>query len=433
MAPLITVISVGGSPAPVIYSLNQQKPDYVIYFVSPESRSIVRREVEPALEYRPLDHDIIMTPDGENLPQSVQALLVKLPEVISGFGAPDAQLSGDYTGGTKTMAAALVLVLAERGCRFSYVGGVERDKEGLGVVINGREQMLHLENPWEALAVVDLRRVCDYFNLGRFRAARDAATKAAGRPTGRQALFQALQHLSEGFDNWDNFHYSPAQKALQQGFGLLRPFAEGDGGAWLQALLTDTRRCLDTLERILADTALFKSNPSRRDRQAAEGADGSALISDLMANALRRGERERKYEDAVTRLYSAVEKLAKARLKVAWNIDNSNIDLESLPDPELAKELQDSRGHDGKIQLPLQRSYELLAKLDDPLGRNFRARQDQLRNIQGVRNHSLLAHGFDPVREATYRDLLALVLDFIGLEQNQLTVFPRLEPGEIIV
>lgn len=42
------------------------------------------------------------------------------------------------------MSAAVVLALASRGGRFSYVDGVKRNKQVPGVVIDGREPMLDL-------------------------------------------------------------------------------------------------------------------------------------------------------------------------------------------------------------------------------------------------------------------------------------------------
>lgn len=66
-AKQVLLISVGGSSQPVIHSLNSQQPDYVIYFASRTSRSVIRQEIEPALNFKPADHDIIVTPDEQNL------------------------------------------------------------------------------------------------------------------------------------------------------------------------------------------------------------------------------------------------------------------------------------------------------------------------------------------------------------------------------
>ncbi len=54
----LLIVSVGGSPQPVIHSLNSQQPEYIVYFCSRGSRSVVRQQIEPALTFSPQDHDL---------------------------------------------------------------------------------------------------------------------------------------------------------------------------------------------------------------------------------------------------------------------------------------------------------------------------------------------------------------------------------------
>ena len=411
----------------MIYSLNSQQPDYVIYFASRTSRSVIRQEIEPALRFSPVDHDIIVTPDEQNLVVSVATLLNKLPELLGDWGLDFDTVIGDYTGGTKTMSSALVLVLSGKGCLYSYVGGTARNKDGLGVVIDGREQMLHLENPWDALAVEALRDIRLLFNRCRFRVVQELAERTAGRVEINRSFFQALQHIAEGFYCWDTFQYRPAFGSLRQGAGLLRPFVDGHPSVELKLFYHQVADCLKQLEKIQKDAALFKSNLSRKDQDSSQDADGHAIIIDLMANAVRRADIEFKYDDAVARLYSAIEKIAKARLKVGHNLDNSDLDLEKLP-----KELRSQFKTDyiaqteGKIQLPLHRSFSLLADLYDPIGQAYLDNEEALRKVLSVRNGSLLAHGFDPVSEETYKKLLFIALDFAKLSKDDLPQFPLL-------
>lgn len=423
----VLLISVGGSSAPVIHSLNSQQPDYVIYFASRTSRSVIRQEIEPSLRFSPVDHDIIVTPDEQNLVVSVSALLNRLPELLGNWGLDFDAVTGDYTGGTKTMSSALVLALSGKGSPYSYVGGTARDKDGLGVVIDGREQMLHLENPWDILAVEALRDIRLMFNRCRFRVVQELAERTAGRVEINRSFFQALQHIAEGFYYWDTFQYRPAFGSLRQGAGLLRPFVDGHPSTELKLFYHQVADSLTQLEKIQKDVALFKSNPSRKDRELSQNADGNAIISDLMANAIRRADIEFKYDDAVARLYSAIEKIAKARLQVGHNLDNSDLDLEKLP-----KELRSQFKTDyipqseGKIQLPLHRSFSLLADLDDPIGLAYLDKEGALLKVLSVRNGSLLAHGFDPVSGETYNKLLFIALDFAQLAKEDLPQFPNL-------
>ena len=74
---------------------------------------------------------------------------------------------------------------------------------------------------------------------------------------------------------------------------------------------------------------------------------------------------------------------------------------------------------DGKIQLALQKSYQLLSCLpDDPLGTLYQPYADSLSNILQVRNNSLFAHGFQPITASDYRTVSATISGFIkeGIE-----------------
>jgi CRISPR-associated protein (TIGR02710 family) len=430
--PKLLIISVGGSPAPLIFCLNRRRPEYVIYFASKASRKMVRESIEPALEFKPRDHHIVVTPDEEDLGVSVAELLREIPRLLSGWDIPFSQVLGDYTGGTKTMSAALVLALAERGCPYSYVGGQSRSKDGLGVVLDGHEKMLFLDNPWDALAVGPCRDAQLLFNRCRFMSVRDLAARTAARTDRHRPFFEALQHLAGGYYDWDNFNHARALQLLKRGESQMRNYAAASPQSGVRRFHEEVAANLPLLEEIHTELGrLVKSNPGKKDKSASEPvAVRSLLVADLVANAMRRANLEFKFDDAVARLYSAVEKLAKHRLLVAYGIDNSAVDLAKVPEA-LHDELKSCANprEKGKIQIPLHKSYELLADLGDSLGATYTAQAEELRKVLGVRNMSLLAHGFAPVSEETYRKLLAIALNFLGLDAEELPRFPELDFG----
>ena len=43
------IVSVGGTPAPVIFSLNKSKPEYICFFVSKETKRMMEGEIFRAL------------------------------------------------------------------------------------------------------------------------------------------------------------------------------------------------------------------------------------------------------------------------------------------------------------------------------------------------------------------------------------------------
>jgi len=210
------LISVGGSEAPIVHSIEQQEPEYVIYLVSSDSRLKVREDIEPVLKHKPKDHHIITTPNEQDLVGTVRILLADLPGILSVWGLEYKDIVGDFTGGTKCMSAALVLVLSVKGGLFSYIGGKTRNKNGLGVVKNGSEQMLHLQNPWDVLAIDDLTQASRLFNSHQFLALTELANQASVRVEKLKPFFKALEHTALGYYLWDNFQYQDAYADLRR-------------------------------------------------------------------------------------------------------------------------------------------------------------------------------------------------------------------------
>ena len=51
------------------------------------------------------------------------------------------------------MSVALALATIDKSCCYSYVGGNERSKGGVGIVVDGKESMYFLDNPWNNIAL----------------------------------------------------------------------------------------------------------------------------------------------------------------------------------------------------------------------------------------------------------------------------------------
>jgi len=422
------LVSVGGSPTPLIHSINTQKPEYLILYASSSSRTSAVENVLPALECQPKDREFIMTPDEQDLEKSVAAILNRLPEILKTWGLKYDDLAADYTGGTKTMSASVVLALSRHIDSFTYVGGTERDKAGLGVVIDGREQMLHLKNPWNELAINSLNDIELLFNRCRYTSSSELAAEAARKSPARKQLFEGLRIASSAFELWDSFQYGKALNELKRCESLFRTLAAETAKEPVRRFHSDIALCLPELEIICNEqNQLVKSSPKAG---IDGGGDGKAIIRDLVANAIRRGDIEHKYDDAVARLYSAIEKMAKTRLKIAYGINNSDVAPNAIPEQlrdELVRECRSER--DGVVQLPLHKSFQLLEALGDPLGSAYCASSEDLGKILTIRNMSLLAHGYEPVKLDTYNKMLTIALSFLEIEKENLPEFPQIAWG----
>jgi len=142
---------------------------------------------------------------------------------------------------------------------------------------------------------------------------------------------------------------------------------------------------------------------------------------DLFENAQRRAEIEKKYDDAVARLYRILEYIAQYLIskKNLYSRDNNgnvltdSIDLGKLP--EDLREKYSSGSRDGKMSLV--DDYFLLADLGEEVGKEFvkvfNEKESIIKRNLELRNKSILAHGFNPVDENCYNKFRDLALEYI--------------------
>jgi len=171
--------------------------------------------------------------------------------------------------------------------------------------------------------------------------------------------------VSVAFDLWDKFNH---QEAME----LLEPY-----GSRFYPYIIDLKKILG------------KSKGS-----------GYELVCDLLNNAERRAV-QKHYDDAVARLYRAIELFAQIRMEKEYGYKSDDLKLEQMPD-ELKDEYK-CRVRDGKILLGLVEDYELLFKLGDPFGKKFE--QNKGRIIDAIKrlNQSISGgHGTTPLGEEDY-------------------------------
>ena len=224
------VISVGGAPEPIIFSLNQSRPDYICFFVSEETKKKIEDEILPKLEYEHRHHDWIVTPNAESLSECYSRLAKQFSEIVEKWEIDPKEVCVDYTGGTKTMSVALGLATIEKSCCYSYVGGHERSKGGVGVVIDGKEKMHFLENPWDQIALTEKREVCTLFNKARYASAAEVLEKCIAMVSREQQPFlKALREMVISYDLWDRFKHREGKGKLYKSRDILSTFADATG------------------------------------------------------------------------------------------------------------------------------------------------------------------------------------------------------------
>lgn len=412
----LLICTVGGSPEPIVAALKQWRPVRVRFIHTPQTRDDVAANVIPKALEEGVDldagrYDLFELPDGQDLASCVDCLR-QLTPVVAEWTARGAsfQVVVDLTGGTKCMSAAIGIQASRWPCVFSYVGGNERTKDGVGVVVSGAEKIVHQANPWDALGHQAVEDYVVLFDQHAFLAAANVATvtmKRVSRPDRKREL-SSLEQLAKALDAWDRFDYTTSKNLLD---------SVSKSANDLRAVLGASRG-----ERVLASAVqlvehlgqLGQATPPSRQH-----------VLDLLANAKRRKDQGR-FDDAVARLYRAIEAIAQVALKEGYGIESTErVPLEQIPEP--LRSTWTTRANDGVVKLGLQDAYELLAGLNDSIGAKFQSAElNGTKSPLVARNRSILAHGFACVSGAVFDKLWTSALSLADVDVAKLPSFPTL-------
>src|SRR5581483_4160657 len=289
----LLICTVGGSPEPVVAALKHWRPARVRFVHTPETKGDVDAKIVPRARAERVDldagrYDFLELPDGQDL-ESCLDRLRQLTPVVSEWAArgPEFQVVVDFTGGTKCMSASVALQASRWPCLFSYVGGSERTKDGVGVVVSGAEKVVFQTNPWDALGYEAVEDFVVLFDQRAFRAAArvaESAKKHVSLPERRREL-AALEQLAKAFDAWDRFDHTASKKSFDDVAKSANDLRAVFGAAKAERI----RSAIDVVVKHLDE--LCQAVPPSRHH-----------VLDLLANAKRRRD-EGRLDDAVARLY----------------------------------------------------------------------------------------------------------------------------------
>jgi len=402
------VITVGGSCAPIVTSIKDNKPDKIYFLCSVDTettkgsyKTVVaegnvcgkdpKNPDEPnilTLADVPKDgekYEIIKINDFDDFNSCYRCSLNVLRMIRTGF--PDAEIIADYTGGTKSMSVGL-------GAASMYVDGVticnvRGTRVDLVKVLDGT-QHVSLTNRNEGFFQRQLEltdNLSERYEYNGVLSVLDKIVELKNIPPGTDKLIQKRRVYSKGFLAWDCFDHAEAWR-------LLSPYKKYmvDNIKFLEAVIW-SRRGIDSN---------FKEKPVEGLSNIPKG-HGYEIVEDILLNSERRASQGR-YDDAVGRLYRALELLVQIQLKLEYKIETDDVDIKKVPQEyreryELKKDIDDR-----KVKLSLKESYELLVIINnsDPLTKVYLKTKNEFIDLLRVRNSSLFAHGFQPITKEEY-------------------------------
>ena len=390
MKDTVLLCTVGGSHQPILRAIEATEPRYVCFFCTgkdpdsgkPGSEVQVNRkgkvikasynDEKPTLPNIPTQaaladdvFELAMVP-ADDLDGAWRVMRDAMNRLVGRF--PGARLVADYTGGTKTMTAALVCA------------ALERSDVELQLVTGARANLVRVPDGTERAMPA---------GTARLRVAREMAPclHAWRRFAYRQAS-EGLRRIPIGADHPDRSDFDLAL-ALSRGLARWDDFDHGGALALLASYQAAVARRYPVMLPALR-VLTHESDPKRQP----------ALLFDLCLNAERCAAQDR-YDDATARVYRLIEWTAQWQLQRRLGVETADFPPDRLPEGMTTRP-----DRDGKIRLGLWAAWQVVklhAEMAGPAQAFITEQEGRLKDWLAIRNGSILAHGFEPVRKADWQ------------------------------
>ena len=412
----VLIVTVGGSHQPIVTAIKTLNPERVVFICSDGDRGSkpqvigkgkpceIRRgtEVLDQLPNIPTqvnlgerfqeNRDLVEIQEPDDLSECYIKASAKIQSIKK--ESPEVEIIADYTGGTKSMSVGLAMASLDYKVQL-YLTTANRTN--IIKVERGEMTGQAFVSPLIAERTIQLFLpvVLEQYNYSAAVAELRQLSVSMQLPTDSKKKIQSLYYCCSGFEAWDRFKHQEALDLLQS--EKKRPEIK-DYFIYLKRVI-NSRSKIDPTFQIAKDQEI--------------PCHGYEIVQDLLLNAQRRAKQER-YDDAVGRLYRALELLAQIRLLQNYEIKTGNVELEKLPESLRSEYEQKRSTFNNKIQLALRNSYILLSQLDkDPLGQLYDQNSKKIFSALEKRNNSLFAHGFQPITSNDYQIMNDVVVKFI--------------------
>lgn len=414
----VLLVTVGGSPQPIITSIQKLAPDRVIFFCSSgkngsESQVLggglpcelrengqVTKKISNLPTYLKLgsrfqpDRDVVKLTNPDDAAECYRRAVETIQQLMASNKNDD--IIVDYTGGTKTMSLSLGMAAIDYE-RDLYVTTTLR-KNILSV---SRGELPERVSTSSIQITRKLERLLPIFvTSSNYPAAISQLQDLLTFEVSEEARRHIRQYLEccQAFEAWDRFDHRTA-------FDLLEPFMRSPA----------IKPVLDFLKRVMHSRADIQEE-FKIERLKLQY-HGYEVVEDLLLNAERRAKQAR-YDDAVGRLYRALELLMQIHLKKRYDKTTAGMAPEELAAllPEALQHKYGSMLSSGKsrLQFGITRGYELLRDIPgDPLGALYKQYEGRLSKVLKIRNLSLFAHGFDPISQDDYQEFYETAKSFV--------------------
>jgi CRISPR-associated protein (TIGR02710 family) len=296
---------------------------------------------------------------------------------LEGMGYGRAEILLDATGGTTPMRLGAALAAMTRGVGMVHQRVPQVYMDGRWERDETREvEVAPMGNPLEATGLLREGQAVELFNRRDYGAAALVFGDIVGKVSGveREHYYRGLLLLSEGYASWDVADYGVALERLREARGELGVgFSELDLAERAGAQVDRISIHLPFLGKV-------------RGRLSTEN------VLDMLENARRRIKDQGRYDDGVARLYRTVEMWHQWRLS-QYSISTAAVEWESVDEEVRVRFLAETGFEEPPQVLALHHARVLEHILDGGAPEE----DAMLRDLLQKRNHSILAHGLEPM------------------------------------
>lgn len=390
------ILTLGMSYEPLVYSVKELQCNYVVFL---GTESSINNTLDITVEQASLKPSQIKKLQIDEYDVNVSQIFDLIAESIEWFKIKGVtQIICDPTGGRKWMSAGAIMASSFYGLSLIYV---DAKYEG-GKIDKSSMRLIDLDNAYEKTGILWMDKAQEAFNNHNFELCVDYLDQIKKLPPTKKLLIQCIRIISECLARWDRFDHKKTSVSSELNSAITE--------------LEDIIKYLPDgkyLSQFVEDLKYLSYNIQKSE--IGSGAD-IYFILDLLANAKRCIERSR-YDDAVSRLYRSLEAIGQYRLS-KYNIDPSAPDFSLLDEKQI--EIFKTGCINGEIpdKLDLKRCYWLLKVIEDNLGIQMFEPTGEFKffkaeKMLGLRNNSILAHGFNPVSKEKAKKFYSCVLSLV--------------------
>jgi CRISPR-associated protein (TIGR02710 family) len=350
----------------LLVSITHYNPDRIVFFGSKDSTETIESVKRQYYENR-----------GEELINYEFVTIAKIDDFDECFERIKDEISQreeyeiviDYTSGTKTMtmSAAICSMLYHK--NLSLVAG----KRGVnGIVVSGTEKIVE-QSLYLAYDKILFDKVKNLFNSYRFGEAKSVLNQIVILDEKEK-----YEQLINAYDLWDKFDHKEAFRILAE---------------------------ISISDRQISQNKGFLGRLNKVEKYE------TLILVDLINNASRRME-EGKYDDAVARLYRAIELISQIKLAEEGlnDLSEKKFTMDDLKGRKVDTSRYEKYADDkGRLKLGLENKFKLLKDLGWEEADTMYLENNELKTLLRKRNNSILAHGLEPVDKATAEDLFEKV------------------------